>query len=218
MKLTATTIEVLKNFSTINQGIQFIPGNIQRTTSTQQNVLAEFKTSEEFPIECAIFDLSKFLAILTLFEEPELDFKQQWVEITSAKNSNVSRYFYSHPRLIVTPNRKDIKIEKQIDEFDISNDTLSKLNKSAMIIGAPDLVIESDGKERTLTVCNSKIKGSNNFVVKEKVKGEKYSITLKNDNLKIIPSSYTVDVCENSGTKFVIINSGNLTYAITGEI
>lgn len=219
MKLTTATIEVLKNFSTINQSIQFIPGNVQRTTSPQQNVIAEVHTQEEFPLECAIFDLSKFLGILTLFDEPELEFGDNVVIIKSAKDSNLSHYFYAHPRTIVCPSRNELRAEKVIDSFEVKGESLSKLNKSAAIISAPDMVIESDGKIRTITVSNSKIKSSNSFSIKDKASTKStYSIVLRNDNLKLIPNTYRVDICENKGVKFVMLKTNTLTYVIPGEI
>lgn len=219
MKLTTATIEVLKNFSTINQSIQFIPGNVQRTTSPQQNVIAEVRTQEEFPLECAIFDLSKFLGILTLFDEPELEFGDNVVIIKSAKDSNLSHYFYAHPRTIVCPSRNELRAEKVIDSFEVKGESLSKLNKSAAIISAPDMVIESDGKIRTITVSNSKIKSSNSFSIKDKASTKStYSIVLRNDNLKLIPNTYRVDICENKGVKFVMLKTNTLTYVIPGEI
>lgn len=220
MKLTATTIEVLKNFATINPNIQIIPGKVQRTTSPQKNVIAEVVTQEEFPLECAIFDLSKFLAILTLFEDPELDFKESAVEVKSTKDSNTLQYFYAHSRTIVCPTRNPLEADRIIDSFELKSDTLSKLTKSAAIIGAPDTVIECDGKNRKLMVSkNPKVKSSNNYYVTEKVKGiESYSIRISNDNMKLIPNTYMVEICEKGGVQFVMFKTDTMTYVIPGEI
>ena len=41
MKLSESTINVLKNFATINAGMQFKEGSVVRTISKQQNVLGK---------------------------------------------------------------------------------------------------------------------------------------------------------------------------------
>ena len=53
MNLTSDTINVLKNFSDINQNILVKPGNKIQTISTMKNILAEAEVSEKFEDEFA---------------------------------------------------------------------------------------------------------------------------------------------------------------------
>ena len=201
MKLSSDTLKILQNFSTINQSILFKPGNVQRTLSPQKNIFAEAVIKEEFPIECGIYELPKFLNALTLFDEPELNFQTTYVEITSAKSSNKIKYFYANATLIVTPPDKTLSIDEEVDSFNLDQDTLSKLSKAAVIMGVPDFVIESNGKERVIKTCNNKSKSSNTFTVSQKVKnGNAYNVVLNNDNLKIISDDYNVVIGKIKGT------------------
>lgn len=193
MKISSETIKVLQNFSTINQSILFKPGNVQRTISPQKNIFAEAIIKEEFPIECGIYELPKFLNTLSLFDEPNLDFQSTYVDITSAKCSNKIRYYHANATLIVSPPDKTLQVEDEIDSFTLDADTLSKLSKAALIMGVSDVVIESTGKERTIKTCNNKNKSSNTFTVTQKVKGGKqYNVVLNIDNLKIVPGDYNI--------------------------
>ena len=75
MKLSDKTINLLKNFSSINQSILIKEGNSIRTISVMKNILAEAKVPEEFPKDFGIYDLNQFLnAVSSLHVNPELDF------------------------------------------------------------------------------------------------------------------------------------------------
>ena len=76
MKLSDSTLSLLKNFSTINQSILFKQGNKLRTISVMKNILAETTISEELPKDFGIYDLGQFLNGLSLHNSPELDFHE----------------------------------------------------------------------------------------------------------------------------------------------
>ena len=57
MKLSDSTLSLLKNFSTINQSILFKKGNKLRTISVMKNILAEATIAEELPKDFGIYDL-----------------------------------------------------------------------------------------------------------------------------------------------------------------
>ena len=49
MKLSKQTIEILKNFSSINMSVVLKPGSKIRTVSPQKTILAQAIVSETFP-------------------------------------------------------------------------------------------------------------------------------------------------------------------------
>jgi hypothetical protein len=83
MKISQETIAVLKNFSTINSNLLVKPGSTISTISPTKNILAEASVSETFDVEFGIWDLSKFLATISLFKDPEFEFSEDHVEISS---------------------------------------------------------------------------------------------------------------------------------------
>jgi len=218
MKLSSSTIEVLKNFSTINQSIIFKPGYVQRTISPHKNIFAEATLKEEFPVECAIYELPKFLAVLTLFDTPDLKFGEQYVDIVSSNSSNHIKYFYANPSLIVAPPPTALEIEEEVDKFRLDQETLGKLNKASLIMGNPDFVIERNGKVRTIKTTNIKNKSANVFTVTQDVsKGASYSVTLNSENLKYIPNDYEFIVGKIKGTSIVTLSSDTVKYWIATE-
>ena len=76
MKLSDATLDVLKNFSTVNQNILEKEGSKLRTMSTMKNILAEAEVTEAFPQDFGIYDLNEFLGVLTLVKDADLDFSR----------------------------------------------------------------------------------------------------------------------------------------------
>ena len=66
--LSKTTLAILKNFATINTSIVVKTGNVLKTISNAENILASAKVEETFPIDFAIYDLNQFIAGLLLFD------------------------------------------------------------------------------------------------------------------------------------------------------
>ena len=76
MKLSDSTLAVLKNFAGINNSILVKKGTQLRTMSVAKNILAEAEIPEDFPRDVAIYDLNQFLNGLSLHQDPNLDFTE----------------------------------------------------------------------------------------------------------------------------------------------
>ena len=61
MKLSDSTLTVLKNFAGINNSILVKEGNQLRTISVMKNILAEAEIPEAFPRQFGSYDLNQFL-------------------------------------------------------------------------------------------------------------------------------------------------------------
>ena len=102
MKLSSETIEVLKNFSNINQNILVKEGTKLRTMSTMKNILAEATIEDVFEKEFGIYDLNEFLGVLTLAKDPDIEFKNESYLTVNGGNTKIM-YFFSDPSILVTP-------------------------------------------------------------------------------------------------------------------
>ena len=65
--LSKPTIEVLKNFCSINKSLVINPGNKLSTLSINKNILAYADVEESFDSQMSIYDLGVFLGGLSLF-------------------------------------------------------------------------------------------------------------------------------------------------------
>ena len=197
MKLSDETKEILKNFSTINQNLVIKEGSSISTMSAMKNIVANAKVTEKFPKEFAIYDLNEFLAALSLFANPELDFKDDFVLIT--EESKGVKYWYSDPSVVTTP-QKEITMPSVEISYKLSSSTLSEVQKAAAVIGAPDMLLEN-GK---LKVTDKKNSTANDYETPLDV-GEnnaKYKFWFKVENLKIIPGTYDVEMSAKKISRF----------------
>ena len=211
MKLSKTTISVLKNYASINQNLVIKKGKEITTMSAMKNIVARAEVEEEFPQEVAIYDLNEFLSALSLFKSPNLEFQDTYVNITEENNPKTSlKYFYSDPSVVTTPS-KDITMPSEEVKFTLDDITLSKLSKSAGMIGAPDLLLENN----KLTVRDKKNDSGNCYSTNVDAKGDgTYKFYFKTENLKLIPGSYDVTVSQKNISHF---KNGKTQYWIALE-
>ena len=77
MKLSEKTIDLLENFSSINQSILVKKGSKLRTMSVMKNILAEADVDENFEKDFGIYDLPQFLNGVNLMNDPDIDLKHE---------------------------------------------------------------------------------------------------------------------------------------------
>ena len=215
MKLSESTLSLLKNFSTINQSILFKKGNRLRTVSVMKNILAEATIAEEFPRDFGIYDLNQYLNGLGLHNDPELDFaNEKYVVIKEGRSR--SKYFFADPSCIVTPPEDSITLPTEDVSFELSTDQLDKLLKAAAIYQLPDLSVEGgDGVVKVL-VRDKKNDASNDFSIVVGETDKTFSFNFKVENIKILPGTYSVVCCQKNLSRFVS-KTHDLTYFIALE-
>jgi|TARA_B100000900_G_C20387227_1_gene637061 hypothetical protein len=216
MKLSDSTLSILRNFAGINNSILVKQGNRLRTISVAKNILAEANLTEEFPSDFALYDLNQFLNVNnSLFRNPELDFTDRgYVVISEGKSKQT--FFFADPNVIVTPPDKDITLPTEDVCFELSTEQLDKLLKAAAINQLPDFsAIGKDGKV-TLVVRDKKNDTSNNFNIVVGETNSEFSFNFKVENIKILPGTYEVVVSQKLLSRFTSKNH-DLTYYIALE-
>tara|TARA_Y100000992_G_scaffold1997_1_gene1327 strand:- start:15 stop:692 length:678 start_codon:yes stop_codon:yes gene_type:complete len=203
MKLSEHTTSVLKNFASINQNLVIKEGKTISTMSAMKNIVAKAEVDEDFPREIAIYDLNEFLAALSLFNNPVLDFSENFVMITEeGKTGNSLKYFYSDPSVVTTPS-SEITMPKTEVNFSLDSSDLSKVQRAASVIGSPDLVLEKNGVGSYLTVKDKKNDTANNYSLDVDVEGQgDYNFYFKVENLKLMPLTYDVKVSSKNISYF----------------
>jgi len=215
MKLSDSTINILKNFSSINQSILFKEGKKLRTISVMKNILAEVEVTEEFPKEFGIYDLNQFLNGLSLHQNPELDIENDsYIVIREGKMR--SKYFFADPNVIISPPEKDIVLTSEEISFDLNTQQLDKLLKAAAVYQLPDLSVVGENGVVKLVVSDRKNDTSNDFSIIVGETEHKFSFNFKVENIKILPGSYNVSISKKLLSKFVNSDK-NLTYWIALE-
>ena len=192
MKLSEQTVAILKNFSAINQNLIIKQGSEIATVSAMKNIVASAKVEESFPIEFAIYDLNEFLSALSLFENPDLDFQENYVLITESGSKGKSlKYWFSDSSVVTSPN-KEVTMPPSEVKFPLQSNVLSEVQKAAAVIGAPDMVLEDD----ELRVTDKKNDTANSYSTSldTESNGASYKFWFKVENLKLLPGCYDVEV------------------------
>jgi|TARA_A100001011_G_scaffold232643_1_gene240647 hypothetical protein len=201
MKLSEKTLNILKNFSSINQSILVKQGNQLRTISVAKNILAEAEIKEDFPRDFAIYDLNQFLNGLSLHQDPEMDFSpDSYVTIREGKRR--VKYFYADPNVIISPPEKAIQLPSRDVCFQLDSITLEKLLKAAAVYQLPDLCAVGEAGVIKLVVRDKKNDTSNEFAIVVGETESKFSFNFKVENIKIIPGAYDVIVSSKLLSQF----------------
>ena len=201
MKLSEKTLNILKNFSSINQSILVKQGNQLRTISVAKNILAEAEIKEDFPRDFAIYDLNQFLNGLSLHQDPEMDFSpDSYVTIREGKRR--VKYFYADPNVIISPPEKAIQLPSRDVCFQLDSITLEKLLKASAVYQLPDLCAVGEAGVIKLVVRDKKNDTSNEFAIVVGETESKFSFNFKVENIKIIPGAYDVIVSSKLLSQF----------------
>jgi len=196
MKLSEHTVDVLKNFASINQNLVIKEGSTLTTMSAMKNIVAKAEVEESFDKEVAIYDLNEFLASISLFTNPVLEFNEGFVTIKEENNpKNSLKYFYSDPSVVTSPNKTITMPSKEVS-FKLNGENLNKLKRAAGVIQAPDLVLEKNNTDVFLTVKDKKNDTANTFSidVDTVAYGSDFKFFFKVENLKLMDGDYDVDI------------------------
>ena len=215
MKLSDSTLTVLKNFAGINNSILVKEGSQLRTISVAKNILAEADIPEDFPRDVAIYDLNQFLNGLSLHQDPNLDFTED-SHITIKEGKRRVKYFYADPQVIIAPPDKEINLPTQEVCFQLESTSLEKLVKAAAVYQLPDLSVIGENGDIHMVVRDKKNDTSNEYAVYVGETDQTFEFNFKVENIKIIPGAYDVIISSKLLSEFTN-KQYNLKYFIALE-
>lgn len=213
MQFDTKTIEILKNFNTINQSLAFKEGNVISTVSPQKTILARATVEQDFPTDFAIYDLSQFLGVLSIMPEANVDFGENQLTLRS-KNSKVN-YTYASPEVIVASPYKEIELDDVVASFDLPYSVLTNLTKGASVMKLTDIVIIGEGGDIVIKAINTKESTSNDYTVTVGKSDAEFRIGIKVENLRLLNRDYRVEVPDQGLVKF---SDDNVTYWVAASI
>lgn len=204
------TIDILKNFASINNGIVIKKGSRLRTISVMENLFATSELKEEFDQGFAIYDLNEFLATIGLFSDPVMEYKKDHILISSGASK--IKYFYSSESVVFGAPEKDLPPQPALISFTLTKTGLDELIKAAAIMKLKEVAFSSKG----LRAFNKSAAG-NQYNSEIETSGDddgEYVVNI--DNLKMIPGSYEVEVSESFVT-FKLVGDSELIYFVAVE-
>jgi hypothetical protein len=200
MKITPSTLSILKNFASINTNILVRKGNVLSTLSAGKNIFARAVVAEDFPREFAIYDLNSLLSLLTLTSDQNVELEDSMLRVTT--HAGEFEYFYANPSIIVAAPDKTIEV-KDGYKFKLTEADINMMLKAAAVVAAPTMSVLSRKGDVTLVLGDPKNDTANTF---KRTIGEcdrDFNAMLDVERFKVIPEAYDVTINE----KFIYLKS-----------
>ena len=196
MELTENTLNVLRNFSSINSNFVVRSGNNIKTMTEARNVVSSATLTQEFPMDFGIYDLGEFLGVLSLVDKPNLAFKEEFVTISDSTGRSKIKYFFSDPEILTSPS-SDVKMPNADVTFTLDGDTLGRLKRAATALGHSSLAVEPDEGSLKLSIFDDNNATSNTYstvVPGDYPDGAEFKFIFNISNFKVISGDYTVAI------------------------
>ena len=194
MKLSEQTIEILKNFATLNQSLMFRKGSELTTITPTSTVYAQTRVVESFPSDCAIYDLNKLLAKLSLYRDSELEFGSDRITFKSPDGRRNDYIKYSSPKVMILPptDKKLDNIDDPEHEFELTQEDMLWQRKSAGISGSPFMIFRGDGKKIYIQSTDPKDDSTDLSSTEIGKTNATFIYVIKIENWKMLDGSYRV--------------------------
>ena len=214
MKLSKHTTEVLKNFSSINQNIQFKQGKVLSTISSQRNILASAEIEEEFLSDFAIYDLNQLLGALSLFNNPELTIGDTKLSIKT--DNSTLNYIFADSSMIVSPPEKKLDFPDPEIKFSLKKEELDSVLRAAHVLQVPELAVVGDGTLTSVVATDTSNTSTNEFAIQVGETDKTFKMIFKIENIKLISGSYDVEI-SSKGISYWAQSGKKLQYWIATE-
>lgn len=202
MKLSQRTVQILKNYSVLNPSLVFREGNVLKTMTPNKTVYSKAVVGETIPSTFAIYELSKFLSVLSLFEAPEIELSEKYLVVKG--NNQQVQYTYGDIDNIVAPGDKEIKLPDMEINFRLTNTTLQGLFKAMAILGTPEIAVTGESGLMHIETINTKNPLADKFKVQVGtcLDTQKFKMIMLAENLKILPEDYDVSITSKGISHF----------------
>jgi hypothetical protein len=200
MKFSNETLSVLKSFTAINKSIQMKPGNVLKTITPEKTLIAIAQIQDEIPSEACVYDLSRFLSILSLYKDPDVEFGDKYFIISEGKRR--TKYIYADISMIHTPPEKDINIPSEDVVVDVTESDLSSVLKAAGVLQFSEIAFVGESGKCYLKAIDSANDNADDFGVEIGNTDDEFKVIIKTDNLKLMPMDYKVTICSKGISEF----------------
>lgn len=193
MQLTEKTIAILKNFASINPNFVFTGTNTVGTLAESRAIMGE-ATLESAPEQrIGIYDLNEFLSTINLVDNPKLDFKKDYVEISDSSGRSRVKYYFTDIEMLTFPKKAVTPYDEGI-KFELDLETLNRLKKASATLGHDLVRISPSGSNLLFSIIDPENRTANMFSIDHAGSfdpGSDFSIYVSMSNLKMLPGDYS---------------------------
>jgi hypothetical protein len=221
MKISSKTLSLLQSFAQISSNLLVKPGKKLATRNAVNSIQARAVVDETFPQQFAIYDLNQLLSLISVSQNPDIEFGDKSLTIRS-ENGGEIEYFYADESLITAPNENAPTLE-DIYTFKMTGNDIQTIIKTASIVSATMLNIVSEKGKVTLSINDPKNSTSHSY---KKPLGDadvSFNVKMAIDSFKVVPDEYNVRVANavaKTGKVLVFFfeaTGSDLTYLIAAD-
>ena len=176
------------------------PGNVLKTITPEKTLIAIAEIQDEIPAEACVYDLSRFLSILSLYTDPDVEFGDKYFIISEGKRR--TKYIYADISMIHTPPEKDINIPSEDVVVDVTESDLSSVLKAAGVLQFSEIAFVGESGKCYLKAIDSANDNADDFGVEIGNTDDEFKVIIKTDNLKLMPMDYKVTICSKGISEF----------------
>ena len=211
MKFSERTLTILKSFSTINKSILIKEGNVLKTVTPEKTLIASATIGDQIPSQACVYDLSRFLSILGLYKDPDVEFHDKYFMIRDGKQR--TKYVYADVSMIHAAPEKDIQLPTVDVQVDVSWEDMQSVIKAAGVLQFSEVAFVGEAGKIYLKAVDSSNDNSDDYGVEIGTTSDEFKIIIKTDNLKLLPQDYKVTLSAKGISEFKS-TEGDVTYYI----
>lgn len=152
MKISDKTVKILQNFATINQGIVINPGKTLKTINDDGSVSAEANIDESFEHTFGVYDLKKFLNILSLNKNPDLTVTDTQLKVHGDKSTVSIRH--TNTKLIKSPPADRSIVATYLLTFPLTLADLKWIANTSTVLGTKHIAFKGENGRLTCHICD----------------------------------------------------------------
>lgn len=218
MKVTKDILEVLQNFQRINKHIIFEKGDTVKTVSPSKNVFAIAKTTLTFPQEICIYDLVQLTNILSVIDEPEIEFHDTYMEIKREKYH--TRYNYSEPEVmttVATAKKLNLKMPSCDVVTKISTNDIKVIERMCGLLDKPSVCISYRQNHLYMKTFDVRNQTANEFkqdMELSSISTNNFDFVLNINDIDFVKDEYVVNISKSGLIEFI---GPRATYVLVGQ-
>lgn len=213
MQFSENSLTVMKNFATINQSLIFKAGTVLKTINPTKSVMAVAEVEDEIPAPACVYDMTRFLSVLSLYEKtPSVEFGDKSFTISEGRSK--TSYVYADPSMVVSPPEKELNLPAVDVTVSLTWEDLQSVIKAASVLGLPEIAFVGEDGKIFLRAIDSSNPSADIFGVELGETEDTFRLVLKAENLKVLPGAYEVSLSSKGISKF---DGGKIRYYIAIE-
>lgn len=205
MKLSDRTVSILKNVSSVNNTLVVKSGNVIKHKPLE-GIMPYVKATvaETFPVDFQIYNLQQLLALLNQFDEPDIEFFDDHLEIKdeAGHEGNVT---YASMDSLKDPidYKRNIKMPSVEQSFKLSSNDLQSVFKAAKMLQQPQIAFIGDGKKLRLSTYDMHVRSADSFKFIVGETDRKFTMALDVTLINMLAGDYQVDLSFRGVARFM---------------